>query len=64
MTRGLSVAALVVAWCLGAVTTWAVLRAGSAASAGITCPSGCEIDVAPVSGERLRAVCWCDTEGR
>lgn len=29
----------------------------------LICPAGCEMDVAPLPGSRLRAMCWCDTPG-
>ena len=29
----------------------------------LVCPQGCEMDVKPLPGSRLRAMCWCDTPG-
>ena len=52
------------AWGLGAFTAWSVTRVVRGnAPAALVCARGCEIDVAPVPGERLRALCWCDTRG-
>lgn len=28
--------------------------------AALLCPPGCEVQVEPTGGERLRATCWCD----